>query len=186
MNCKNPLPLIAVCATLLTGCGINETAESIAVSTEQSSELNNTVSVPSSSKDIAFKIVDADYNQYDETFGAEEQQRIKSSVIQNLDQLNCNTILPSINYPADFFNENALIFISVVFTNTAGEVPVIKRVYYDYESNEIQINAERGPAYAESIEWWCCFIEIPKSDIVDADQATMVNVNVDGKLPNIE
>lgn len=79
MNCKNPLPLIAVCSTLLTGCGINETAESITVSTEQSSELNNTVSVLSSSRDIAFKIVDADYNQYDETFGAEEQ--IKSSVI---------------------------------------------------------------------------------------------------------
>ncbi|MBR6923256.1 MAG: hypothetical protein IKH50_01825, partial [Oscillospiraceae bacterium] len=106
------------------------------------------------------------------------------AVIQNFDQLNDNMILPSNNYTVDFFNENALIFISVVFTNTAKETPIIKKVYY--ESNEIQINAERGFACDESIEWWCCFLEISKADIADADQSTTVIVNVDGKLPNIE
>ena len=146
--------------------------------------LGSSFTETSSLKDIAYKIVDAKYNQYDGTFTLEEQQRMKSAVIQNFDQLNDNMILPSNNYTVDFFNENALIFISVVFTNTAKETPIIKKVYY--ESNEIQINAERGFACDESIEWWCYFLEISKADIADADQSTTVIVNVDGKLPNIE
>ena len=184
MGRKNLLPLITVCVALLTSCELNGMTESNTLSTEESSELNNTMSVSSASKNIAYKIVDAEYNQYNGTFDPKEQQGMKSSVIQSFNQLNDNMILPSTNYSADFFNENALIFISVVFSNTAEESPIIKKVYY--ENNEIQINAERGSAYDEGIEWWCCFLEISKSDIVDADQSTTVNVNVDGKLPNIE
>ena len=184
MDYKHSWPLIAICVILLTGCRLNKTLDSNTLSTEQSSELDNTISNTSSLKDIAYKIVDAKYNQYDGTFTLEEQQRMKSAVIQNFDQLNNNIILPSNNYTVDFFNENALIFISVVFANTAKETPIIKKVYY--ENNEIQINAERGFAGDESIEWWCCFLEISKADIADADQSTTVIVNVDGKLPNIE
>ena len=91
--------------------------------------LGSSFTETSSLKDIAYKIVDAKYNQYDGTFTLEEQQRMKSAVIQNFDQLNDNMILPSNNYTVDFFNENALIFISVVFTNTAKETPIIKKVY---------------------------------------------------------
>ena len=206
---KKMIAITAFMAVVLAGCGQideplttvdgnNQSAAQIeiqteeptnAVSSETITEVKTTSSVQhttedTTSKDMAFKIVDADYNQYDGTFGADEQQRIKSSVILSIDQLNSNTILPSIDYSPDFFNENSLIFISEVFSNTASEPPTINKVYY--EDSEIQIDAERSSADAESIEWWCCFLEVSKSDIGDANQSTTVNVNIDGKLPIVE
>ena len=182
--------ICVVCTFVLTGCGMNDAANSASLSTEstesaqQSMESNSTMSAPSASTALDFKIVDANYNQYDGTYGLDEQQRIQSSVILSLDQLNSNTIPASIDYSPDFFNENALIFISVLFSNTASDPPTIDKVYY--EGNKIQIDAKRGPADDESIEWWCCFLEVSKSGIDGADESTAVNVNVDGKLPIIE
>lgn len=183
MNHKYLLSFIAVCTFILTACGMND-ANSTTLSPQQSIESKSTVSAPSASAALEFKMVDANYNQYDGSYEPDEQQRIQSAVILSLDQLNSNTIPASIDYSPDYFNENALIFVSVVFSNTASDPPTIDKVYY--EGNKIQIDAERGPADAESIEWWCCFLEAPKSGIDGADESTAVNVNVDGKLPIIE
>ena len=184
MYYKNLLTWVAAYVVLLTGCGVNETSETTTLPTEQSSDSIYTVPVSTGSKDIEFKIVDANYNQYDGTFNPKEQQKLKSFIIWSFDQLDNNVILPSSKYTIDFFKDKALVFINVVFSNSSSNLPTVDKVYY--EGDKIQIDVKRGLADNEGIQWWCCFIEISKSDIVDANRSTTVNVNVDGELPNIE
>ena len=167
---------IFLCAILplLSGCGVDETPSNNQITTSE------TITVEETAKYIEFSLVEINYSAYSELVIFEQQDSIKSCFILDSEHLNSSIIKPAKDYTDDFFNDNALIFISVFFANTALEPPIIKEI--EYNGNTISISTQRGFAALEAWEWWCCFLEVSKSDFPEANTETVIDVIADEQI----
>ncbi|MCR5016336.1 MAG: hypothetical protein K6A75_07175 [Ruminococcus sp.] len=166
--------LIFAITLFLSGCGVDETPSNNQITTSE------TITVEETAKDIEFSLVEINYSVYSDPVIFEQRDSIKSCYILDLENLNSNIIKPDKEYSKDYFNDNALIFISVVFANTASEPPIIKEI--EYNGNTISISTQRGFAALEAWEWWCCFLEVSKSDFPEADTETVIDVIADEQI----
>ena len=126
--------------------------------------------------DIPFTEVAADYDAYDGSFSQDEQYRTESCILRSAEQLKGNRIQPVKVYPEDYFKENALIFVSTVFSNTASSKPAVTKM--TFRDNTLRIYAKRNNADDEALEWWCTFLEVRKADIAGTDENTVFDLEV--------
>lgn len=106
----------------------------------------------------------------------DDQRKLKSRLILDGAQLERLAIKPKKAYTSDFFEDHALIFISEQFPCTANSSPKINLV--SFNDNVMEIAAVRNPACSETIEWWCTFLEVNKTNLTGADENTFFHFNV--------
>ena len=169
---------ITICLTLLSSCNALNTNQNNQSSNFQITTENNIYSASdlSKSNQINFNQINANFRADGIFLSPEKQETLKSCLILNADQLKKNLIQPSAAYSEEFFKDNALIFVNVEFGS--GRTSHVKVTKVTYDKTNFTINVERGPQNVENeeIQWWCCFLEISKSDIKDATKNAKIDI----------
>ncbi|MBP5361754.1 MAG: hypothetical protein J6Y71_01805 [Ruminococcus sp.] len=174
--------IVSASAIILSfsGCGVDETTSSEQISTSMPIASTETNTVKKTDHDIIFTLVNTKQNVNSDPELFKNHYSIKSSYISDLEQLNNNIIKPAKDYSNVFFSNNALIFISVDFANTASSPPTITKI--EYNEGIIHIDTQREIAVDEAEEWWGCFLEVNKSDFEGANSETVVDIIANGLL----
>lgn len=117
-------------------------------------------------KEIPFTVVQADYTDDEGFLSLDEQEALRSCVIGSAEELKASRIQPKKEYSEEYFSDHALIFVSTVFSCT-GDLPAVTSVRCIGDT--IAVTAERVPAMAEALQWWCTFLEVDKADLPDGN-----------------
>lgn len=121
--------------------------------------------------EIKFTVVEA-YNSIPDT---DERH---SCVILNNEQLRQNPVQPVKAYSGSFFEDHALIFVGVKFSNWSDKQPEVSKISYDMNTIHIRAVCNDENDFGDSEQWWCVFLEILKSDVIDLNENIVFDIDV--------
>ena len=137
--------------------------------------VTGTTAIPADSG-ILFTEIAADYRDDERFLPRDSMLRLKPCIIRSTAQLKQNPVQPAAPLAEEFFEENALIFISAVFANTSSRLPAVTEL--QLQGNTLRIRAERGLAEDEAEQWWCSFLAVSRKALADTDEHTAIDLDI--------